>query len=87
MKKYRCTNFNSLKKLKVKRIFDGRLLFICEKCHVCSVLPFYNNVDETYLEFLNRFDKGYVTVFKDLKIILEKEKLVRSKKEIKKMDT
>lgn len=85
MKKYRCPNCISLNSLKVNRIFDGRLLFTCEKCHVCSVLPFYNNVDETYLEFLNRFDKGYVTVFEDLKIILEKEKLVRSKKEIKKM--
>ncbi len=85
MKKYRCPNCISLNSLRVNRIFDGRLLFTCEKCHVCSVLPFYNNLDETYLEFLDRFDNGYVTIFEDLKIILEKEKLVRSKTEIEKM--
>jgi DEAD/DEAH box helicase domain-containing protein len=85
VKKYRCPNCTSLNSLRVNRIFDGRLLFTCEKCHVCSVLPFYNNLDETYLEFLDRFDKGYVTVFEDLKMILEKEKLVRSKTEIQQM--
>lgn len=85
MKKYRCPNCTSLNSLRVNRIFDGRLLFTCEKCHVCSVLPFYNSLDETYLEFLDRFDNGYVTIFEDLKIILEKEKLVRSKTEIEKM--
>ena len=85
MKKYRCPNCTSLNSLRVNRIFDGRLLFTCEKCHVCSVLPFYNNLDENYLEFLDRFDNGYVTIFEDLKIILEKEKLVRSKTEIEKM--
>ena len=85
MKKYRCPNCTSLNSLKVNRIFDSRLLFTCEKCQVCSVLPFYNNLDETYLEFLDKFDKGYVTVFEDLKVVLEKEKLVRSTKEIKKM--
>ncbi|MGZ5546729.1 MAG: DEAD/DEAH box helicase [Nitrososphaeraceae archaeon] len=85
MKKYRCPNCTSLNSLRVNRIFDGRLLFTCEKCHVCSVLPFYNTLDETYLEFLDRFDNGYVTIFEDLKIILEKEKLVRSKTEIEKM--
>ncbi len=85
MKKYRCPNCSSLNSLKVNRIFDGRLLFTCEKCQVCSVLPFYNNLDETYLEFLDRFDNGYATVFEDLKVVLEKEKLVRSRKEIIKM--
>ncbi|MGZ5551280.1 MAG: DEAD/DEAH box helicase, partial [Nitrososphaeraceae archaeon] len=85
MKKYRCPNCTSLNSLRVNRIFDGRLLFTCEKCHVCSVLPFYNTLDETYLEFLDRFDNGHVTIFEDLKIILEKEKLVRSKTEIEKM--
>ncbi|HEX7143115.1 MAG TPA: DEAD/DEAH box helicase [Nitrososphaeraceae archaeon] len=85
MKKYRCPNCTSLNSLRVNRIFDGRLLFTCEKCHICSVLPFYNNLDETYLEFLDRFDNGYVTIFEDLKVILEKEKLVRSKTEIEKM--
>jgi DEAD/DEAH box helicase domain-containing protein len=82
VEKYRCPNCSSLNSLKVNRIFDGRLLFTCEKCQICSVLPLYNTVDETYLEFLDMFDKGHVTVFQDLKIVLEKEKLVRSRKEI-----
>jgi DEAD/DEAH box helicase domain-containing protein len=82
VKKYRCPNCTSLNSLKVNRIFDGRLLFTCEKCEICSVLPFYTNLDETYLEFLDRFDKGYVTVFEDLKIVLEKEKLMLEKSKI-----
>ncbi len=85
MKKYRCPNCSSLNSIKINRIFDGRLLFICEKCEICSVLPFYNNIDETYLAFLDKFDNGYVTVFEDLKTVLENEKIVRSKKEIEKM--
>ena len=85
MKKYRCPNCSSLNSIKINRIFDGRLLFICEKCKICSVLPFYNNIDETYLAFLDKFDNGYVTVFEDLKMVLENEKIVRSKNEIEKM--
>lgn len=85
VKKYRCPNCTSLSSIKINRIYDGRLLFICEKCKICTVLPFYNNIDDTYLEFLDKFDNGHVTVFEDLKIVLENEKLVRSKKEIEKM--
>ncbi|HYZ95539.1 MAG TPA: DEAD/DEAH box helicase, partial [Nitrososphaeraceae archaeon] len=85
MKKYRCPDCSSLNSIKINRIFDGRLLFICEKCKICSVLPFYNNIDETYLAFLDKFDNGYVTVFEDLKMVLENEKIVRSKNEIEKM--
>ncbi|HJT84460.1 MAG TPA: DEAD/DEAH box helicase [Nitrososphaeraceae archaeon] len=85
MKKYRCPNCTSLSSIKINRIYDGRLLFICEKCKICAVLPFYNNIDDTYLEFLDKFDNGHVTVFEDLKIVLESEKIVRSKKEIEKM--
>lgn len=85
MKKYRCPNCSSLNSIKTNKIFDGRLLFICEKCRICSVLPFYNSIDETYLAFLDKFDNGYVTVFDDLKMVLEDEKIVRSKKEIEKM--
>ncbi|HJU58560.1 MAG TPA: DEAD/DEAH box helicase [Nitrososphaeraceae archaeon] len=85
MKKYRCPNCSFLNSIKINRIFDGRLLFICEKCEICSVLPFYNNIDETYLVFLDKFDNGYITVFEDLKVILENEKIVRPRKEIEKM--
>jgi DEAD/DEAH box helicase domain-containing protein len=85
VKKYRCPDCSSLNSIKINRIFDGRLLFICEKCKICSVLPFYNNIDETYLAFLDKFDNGYVTVFEDLKMVLENEKIVRSKNEIEKM--
>jgi hypothetical protein len=39
----------------VDRIFDGRILFNCEKCKICCVIPFYVNLDETYMEFLEKF--------------------------------
>ncbi|HEX7258917.1 MAG TPA: DEAD/DEAH box helicase [Nitrososphaeraceae archaeon] len=37
------------------------------------------------MAFLDKFDNGYVTVFEDLKMVLENEKIVRSKNEIEKM--
>src|SRR5574339_290222 len=61
------------------------IFFFCEKCDICCVIPFNVDLDETYLDFLERFDTGSVTLMKDFKAILEQEKLVRSKNEIKEM--
>jgi len=83
--KYRCPNCSTINSIKTERIFDGRILFICEKCDICCVIPFHVDLDETYLDFLEQFDTGSVTLMKDFKTILELEKLVRSKNEIKEM--
>ena len=82
MIKYRCPNCLSLDSIVVDRIFDGRILFNCEKCKLCCVIPFEVSIDDTYIEFLDRFDSKSVTIMTNLKLVLEQEKLVRSEKEI-----
>ena len=85
MIKYRCPNCLSLDSIVVDRIFDGRILFNCEKCKLCCVIPFEVSIDDTYIEFLDRFDSKSVTIMTNLKLVLEQEKLVRSEKEIQNM--
>lgn len=74
-----------LDSIAVDRIFDDRILFKCEKCKICCLIPFDISLDETYIEFLDRFDSKSVTSMNDLKVELEQEKIVRSKKEIEEM--
>ncbi len=56
----------------------------CAKCGIEDLLEFSKNVDEVFLEFLSRFDKGLVTE-KGLSEGLKDEGIVRGKNEIKEM--
>ena len=56
----------------------------CEKCGIEDLLEFSKNVDEVFLEFLSRFDKGLVTE-KGLSEGLKDEGIVRGENEIKAM--
>ncbi len=56
----------------------------CEKCGIEDLLEFSKNVDEVFLEFLSRFDKGLVTKG-GLSEGLKDEGIVRGEKEIKEM--
>ena len=56
----------------------------CEKCGIEDLLEFSKNVDEVFLEFLSRFDKGLVTE-KGLSEGLKEEGIVRGENEIKEM--
>ena len=56
----------------------------CENCGIEDILEFSKNVDEVFLEFLSRFDKGLVTE-KGLSQELKDEGIVRGENEIKEM--
>ena len=56
----------------------------CSNCGIEDLLEFSKNVDEVFLEFLSRFDKGLVTE-KGLSEGLKDEGIVRAEVEIKNM--
>ena len=56
----------------------------CSKCSIEDLLEFSKNVDEVFLEFLSRFDKGLVTE-KGLSEGLKDEGIIRGENEIKEM--
>ena len=56
----------------------------CGKCGIEDLLEFSKNVDEVFLEFLSRFDKGLVTEG-GLSEGLKDEGIVRGENEIKEM--
>jgi DEAD/DEAH box helicase domain-containing protein len=64
------------------KIFDGRLIFRCSKCDICSIIPASDSIDEAYLEFLDRVESGGGAKAKDLRWLMEQEKIIRSKKDI-----
>ena len=56
----------------------------CTKCGIEDLLEFSKNIDEVFLEFLSRYDKGLVTE-KGLSEGLKDEGIVRAESEIKEM--
>ena len=56
----------------------------CKNCGIEDILEFSKNVDEVFLEFLSRFDKGLVTE-KGLSQELKDEGIIRGENEIKEM--
>jgi DEAD/DEAH box helicase domain-containing protein len=83
MSRYRCPKCSSLNSIDVNKTFDGRLLFQCLKCNICTIVSLTNNFDEAYLEFLDRYDNGYLTEIEDLKTLMEEEKMLRPSSEIR----
>lgn len=80
---YRCPRCSSLHSVGVEKIFDGRLIFRCSKCKICSIVPASPSLDESYLEFLDRFDNSSgIAESGDLRLLMEQEKIVRSSSEI-----
>jgi DEAD/DEAH box helicase domain-containing protein len=80
---YRCPKCSSPHSVGVDKIFDGRLIFRCAKCKICSVVPAAASMDESYLDFLDRCESGTgVADASDLKLLMEQERIVRPAKEI-----
>ncbi|MDQ3872183.1 MAG: DEAD/DEAH box helicase [Thermoproteota archaeon] len=80
---YRCPKCNSLHSVQVNKIFDGRLIFQCSKCKICAIISSVGNIDEAYLNFLDRYEGGFgVAHLNDLKLLMEQEKIIRSSFEI-----
>ncbi|HEY7506695.1 MAG TPA: helicase, partial [Nitrososphaera sp.] len=80
---YRCPRCSLLHAVGVEKIFDGRLIFRCCKCGLCSIVPQASSIDDAYLDFLDRYDSGKgIADSGDLKLLMEHEKIVRSSAEI-----
>lgn len=80
---YRCPKCSSPHSIGVDKIFDGRLIFKCGKCKICSIVPNAGNTDEAYLDFLDRYESGTGTAdVADLKLLMEQERIIRPAKEI-----
>ncbi|HEX7034114.1 MAG TPA: DEAD/DEAH box helicase [Nitrososphaera sp.] len=80
---YRCPKCTSPHSINVDKIFDGRLIFKCSKCKICSIVPPAGNIDEAYLDFLDRCESGTgIADAADLKLLMEQERIIRPAKEI-----
>ena len=80
---YRCPKCSSPHSIGVDKIFDGRLIFRCSKCKICSIVPTTGNTDEAYLDFLDRCESNTgIADAADLKLLMEQERIVRPAKEI-----
>ena len=72
-------------KIDVQKTFNQKILFRCPQCKIESIVDYKKNLDEAYLDFLLKFDTGKVTTKKDSQNMLEKEGMLQSEDEIKKM--
>ncbi|MDE1863081.1 MAG: DEAD/DEAH box helicase [Thaumarchaeota archaeon] len=61
------------------------MLFSCTKCKIEDLIDYRKNLDEAYLEFLLKFDGGNIPTCNESHDHLQKEGLVRSEEEIRKM--
>src|SRR5919109_1511381 len=83
MSRFRCPNCESFNSIQMDKIFDGRSLFRCSKCNIRAILPLNINLDETYLDFLDLYDKRRTTTAENLRVVMEEEKIIRSHSEIR----
>lgn len=72
-------------KIEVQKTFNQKILFSCTKCKIEDLIDYRKNLDEAYLEFLLKFDGGNIPTCNESHDHLQKEGLVRSEEEIRKM--
>ncbi|MGY5148812.1 MAG: DEAD/DEAH box helicase [Candidatus Nitrosopumilus sp. bin_68KS] len=80
--KFSCPKCKS--KIEIQKTFNKKMHVSCEKCGIEDLLEFSKNIDEVFLEFLSRFDKGLVTSV-GLSEELKDEGIIRAENEIKEM--
>ncbi|QDI89309.1 DEAD/DEAH box helicase [Candidatus Nitrosopumilus sp. SW] len=71
-------------RIEIQKTFNKKMHVSCSNCGIEDLLEFSKNVDEVFLEFLSRYDKGLVTE-KGLSEGLKDEGIVRDESEIKSM--
>ena len=69
----------------MQKTFNQKIVFACPACELEDIVNYCKNPDEAYLDFLNRFDAGKIPSKKKSSEMLEKEGIVQSEDEIKKM--
>ena len=72
-------------RIDVHRTFNQKILFSCSKCKIEDVIDYEKNIDEAYLDFLLKFDNGKISRKKESRSILEKEGILQSEDEIRRM--
>lgn len=80
--KYPCPKCRSA--LGIQRTFNRKIHVSCECCGVEDLLEYNKNPDESYLEFLSRYDSGLVSK-KEATDSLKNGGMVRDESEIKEM--
>ena len=80
--KYSCPKCRS--KLDIQKTFNRKFLISCT-CGIVDLLEFSKNIDEVYLEFLSRYDKGQVSEKGEISESAKNHGMVREDAEIKKM--
>jgi len=76
--KFACPKCQS--KLEIQKTFNKKIHISCSKCKLEDLLEFSKNIDEVFLEFLSRFDEGFIT--KEISKSLQDERIIRDEKEI-----
>ncbi|HKC79041.1 MAG TPA: DEAD/DEAH box helicase [Nitrosopumilaceae archaeon] len=71
--------------MEMQKTFNQKIVFACPDCKLEDIVNYTKNTDEAYLDFLNRFDAGEIPNKKKSDTMLEKEGIVQSEDEIKKM--
>ncbi|MBI1663291.1 MAG: DEAD/DEAH box helicase [Nitrosopumilus sp.] len=71
-------------RIEIQKTFNKKMHVSCGNCGIEDLLKFSKNVDEVFLEFLSRYDKGLVSE-KGLSEDLKDEGIVRAESEIKEM--
>ena len=70
--------------MEIQKTFNKKMHVSCTKCGIEDLLEFSKNIDEVFLEFLSRFDRGLISE-KGISEGLKEEGIVRAENEIKKM--
>ncbi|HYL67225.1 MAG TPA: DEAD/DEAH box helicase [Nitrosopumilaceae archaeon] len=71
--------------MEMQKTFNQKIVFACTSCKLEDIVNYTKNTDEAYLDFLNKFDSGEIPTKKKSAAMLEKEGIVQSEDEIKKM--
>src|SRR5437588_1924919 len=80
---YSCPNCKS--KMEMQKTFNQKIVFACSDCKLKDIVNYAKNTDESYLDFLNRFDSRKIPSKKKSSTMLEQEGIIQSEDEIKKM--
>lgn len=79
---YNCPKCES--KIEVQRTFNQKIHFKCTKCGIEDVIDYKDTIDETFLDFLLKYDNKKIQKLSE-QSALEKEGILQNETEIKKM--
>src|SRR3990172_6034340 len=79
--KYACPKCKS--GLTIQKTFNHKIMISCDKCSLEDLLEYSKNIDETYLDFLTKFDEGTIPDKKQMSLGLKADGIIRDEKEIK----